>query len=405
MIRRVARMAAASPCPVLGYAVEGDAEVRAEDVVLDAELRPRFRLSTPWGAGEVRLALHGVQQVPNALAAAAAALWCGVPFDGVVSALAAATGSAAAHGGAPRPAAAPSWWSTATTPTPRRPRRRCAPWRPLPAARKMALLGLMAELGVETEARAPADGPAGRAARDRGRRLPDRALRARPRWTASDDAVALLRTMGPGDAAPREGQPGGAPRRRGPARTGTAAGDSVAGDRRVARRRRLGAGGADEDPAGQLAVEGLGARPRASSPDRGRRPCVGTRAIRAGGGPRRLRPPPAPWRTGRAPRCRARRARARSRPHRARVEETGIGGQRGHGTGGVDEDRRDAPTVALGLPPRVARQRVGQRLAFDQVECGAVVGDGGRSGSACAFPSAARAIARCTSTVTRGESW
>ena len=61
--------------------------------MLDGELRPRFRLSTPWGDGEVRLALHGVQQVPNALAAAAAALWCGVPLDDVVSALASVTGS------------------------------------------------------------------------------------------------------------------------------------------------------------------------------------------------------------------------------------------------------------------------------------------------------------------------
>ena len=66
---RVAGMAPGSPCPVLGYAVDGDAEVRAVDVELDGELRPRFRLRTPWGTADVRLALRGAQQVPNALAA------------------------------------------------------------------------------------------------------------------------------------------------------------------------------------------------------------------------------------------------------------------------------------------------------------------------------------------------
>ena len=90
---RVAAMASVSPCPVLGYGVDDDADVTAEDVMLDTDLRPRFRLVTPWGTGEARLALHGVQQVPNALAAAAAALWCGVPFDTVVHVLSEVTGS------------------------------------------------------------------------------------------------------------------------------------------------------------------------------------------------------------------------------------------------------------------------------------------------------------------------
>ncbi|HEY6323753.1 MAG TPA: hypothetical protein VJA16_19605, partial [Thermoanaerobaculia bacterium] len=37
-----------------------------------------FRLVTPWGKGDVRLSLRGAQQVPDALAAAAAAR----PADG-----------------------------------------------------------------------------------------------------------------------------------------------------------------------------------------------------------------------------------------------------------------------------------------------------------------------------------
>ena len=99
---RVARMASVSPCPVLGYAAEGSAEVRAEHVELDDDLRPRFRLSTPWGSSDVGLSLHGIQQVPNALAAAAAALWCGVPLARRGVRLGDRHRVAPAHGGASR---------------------------------------------------------------------------------------------------------------------------------------------------------------------------------------------------------------------------------------------------------------------------------------------------------------
>ena len=128
----VARMAVVSPCPILSYAVEAAADVRAERVILDDDLRPRFTLSSPWGAGEVRLAVHGIQQVPNALAAAAAALWCGSPLEGIVDALATRQGHRCAWrcDGSP---AAPCWWSTATTPIRPRPRRHCGRWRLCPA--------------------------------------------------------------------------------------------------------------------------------------------------------------------------------------------------------------------------------------------------------------------------------
>ena len=90
---RVRAMASLSACPVLGYAVGADADVRADGVTLDRDLRARFRLSSPWGQTEVRLALHGVHQVANALAAATVALWCGVPIEAVAAALAAGQGS------------------------------------------------------------------------------------------------------------------------------------------------------------------------------------------------------------------------------------------------------------------------------------------------------------------------
>src|ERR671931_486469 len=90
---RVRDMASLRACSVLGYAVGADAEVRGDDVTLDRDLRARFRLSSPWGPTEVRLALHGVYQITNALAAATVALWCGVPIDAVAAALAVSQGS------------------------------------------------------------------------------------------------------------------------------------------------------------------------------------------------------------------------------------------------------------------------------------------------------------------------
>jgi UDP-N-acetylmuramoyl-tripeptide--D-alanyl-D-alanine ligase len=148
---RVARMAAVSPCPVLGYSVEADAEVRAEGIELDGDLRPRFMLVSPWGKGEVRLALHGVHQVPNALAAAATALWCEVPFERVAEALSASTGPALRmevrrlpHG----PTLIVDCYNANPASTEAALRALAA----LDSERKVALLGLMAELGAETQA-------------------------------------------------------------------------------------------------------------------------------------------------------------------------------------------------------------------------------------------------------------
>jgi len=72
---------------VLTYGRAGG-DVRAVDVRLDAELRPSFRLVSPGGEAEVRLAARGEHQVLNALAAATAALVCDVPLADVVAGLA-----------------------------------------------------------------------------------------------------------------------------------------------------------------------------------------------------------------------------------------------------------------------------------------------------------------------------
>jgi len=82
---RVASMAGRSAAPVLSYGDAGD--VRAEDVSFDEEMRPSFHLRSPWGAAHVRLAVRGLHQVGNALAAAAAALSCGVPLEAAAAGL------------------------------------------------------------------------------------------------------------------------------------------------------------------------------------------------------------------------------------------------------------------------------------------------------------------------------
>ena len=81
----VAAMAARSAAPVLRFGEGGD--VRASGVEVDAELRPSFRLESPWGSAQVRLGIRGVHNVANALAAATAALGLGVPLEPVVAGL------------------------------------------------------------------------------------------------------------------------------------------------------------------------------------------------------------------------------------------------------------------------------------------------------------------------------
>ena len=196
---RVAAMASFSPCPVLGYAVDTGAEVRAEAVAIDDDLRARFTLATPWGRGKVMLSLHGLQQVPNALAAAAVALWCGVPFEAVLASLAEATGSPfrmEVH----RPPGGPVLLADCYNANPASTEAALRSLGTLTAARKLALLGLMAELGGETEAE--------------HRRVAGLAeelgievvgyqtdLYGEAHVDDVESAVALLKTLGPADAA------------------------------------------------------------------------------------------------------------------------------------------------------------------------------------------------------------
>ncbi len=82
----VAAMAAHTVAAVLTFGDGG--EVHATDVQVDDELRAAFTLHSPWGAVPVRLGVRGAHNVTNALAAAATGLWLGVGPDAVAEGLA-----------------------------------------------------------------------------------------------------------------------------------------------------------------------------------------------------------------------------------------------------------------------------------------------------------------------------
>src|SRR5918996_915018 len=195
---RVRGMASLSASPVLGYAVGADAEVRADDVTLDRDLRARFRLSSPWGQTEVRLALHGVQQVGNALAAATVALWCGVQIETVAAALAVSQGSPwrmevnHVPGG---PVLVVDCFNAIPASAEAAVRSLAA----LPGERKLAVLGLMAELGEQSESEHRRIALVAEELGVDGGGY-ETGLYGEAYVTGVDEAVALLLTMGPGDA-------------------------------------------------------------------------------------------------------------------------------------------------------------------------------------------------------------
>jgi len=146
---RVAGMARRSSARVLTFGPGG--EVRAEGVRLDDGLRPVFTLTSPWGVAGVHLGVRGEHMVENALAAAAAALACAVPLDSVAAGLAAA---ALSH-----------WRMELTTAASgarvlndaynANPTSMAAALRALAgldATRRVAVLGVMAELGATSDA-------------------------------------------------------------------------------------------------------------------------------------------------------------------------------------------------------------------------------------------------------------
>jgi UDP-N-acetylmuramoyl-tripeptide--D-alanyl-D-alanine ligase len=196
---RVRAMASRSGCPVLEYGLGGDADVRADHVSFDRDLRARFRLSSPWGQSEVRLSLHGAQQVTNALAAAAAALWCGVPIETVSAALSVAQGSPWRMEVRHLPGG-PTLVVDCYNANPASAEAALRSMAALPGQRKLAVLGLMAELGdlSESEHRRIA-----LLSEELGIEVVgyQTGLYGQAHVTSVAEAVDLLRTLGPNDAA------------------------------------------------------------------------------------------------------------------------------------------------------------------------------------------------------------
>ena len=83
----VAAMAERTQARVVLVGQDSHAQVRADDVRLDAEARASFTLVTPIGSIPVQLAVHGEHQVGNALSAAAVALECGADLQTIAASL------------------------------------------------------------------------------------------------------------------------------------------------------------------------------------------------------------------------------------------------------------------------------------------------------------------------------
>ncbi|KEI44429.1 UDP-N-acetylmuramoyl-tripeptide--D-alanyl-D-alanine ligase [Saccharopolyspora rectivirgula] len=83
----VAAMAERTRARVVFVGENPKAHVRAENIEVDEQARPRFTLVTEQGEAPVALPLHGEHQVGNALVAAAVALQLGVPLEQVAERL------------------------------------------------------------------------------------------------------------------------------------------------------------------------------------------------------------------------------------------------------------------------------------------------------------------------------
>ena len=140
---RVAAMASLTAAHVVTYGYTGT--VRVADLRLDDRGRAAFTLDTPWGSAPVRLAVSGEHMAMNAAAAATIGLVLDVPIDDIADALGEATMSAwrmeirtTAAGGL--------LINDAYNANPTSMRAAIDTLVALPAERRVAVLGLMAEI-------------------------------------------------------------------------------------------------------------------------------------------------------------------------------------------------------------------------------------------------------------------
>lgn len=145
---RVAAMSARSAAPVLTYGRSASADVVVESLRLEDGLRPRFALRTPVGSAEVVLRVAGEHMAANAAAAVAVGLAVGVPLDQLVVGL---------HGARVSPwrmevsraASGALVINDAYNANPTSVRAALRALLAVPATRRVAVLGTMAELGEE----------------------------------------------------------------------------------------------------------------------------------------------------------------------------------------------------------------------------------------------------------------
>jgi UDP-N-acetylmuramoyl-tripeptide--D-alanyl-D-alanine ligase len=193
---RVAAMALHTAAAIVTYGDGGD--VQSTDVHLDASLRGRFQLRSPWGSIEVQLAARGLHQVDNSLAAAAAGLVCGLSLEDVAGGLAVGELSPWRMELSRAPTGA-LVLNDAYNANPTSMAGALRSLAALPARRRIAVVGVMAELGGDSAAEHAAMGAL---AKELGIRV---IAVAAPEYGAEDvldidAALGALGAVGEGDA-------------------------------------------------------------------------------------------------------------------------------------------------------------------------------------------------------------
>jgi UDP-N-acetylmuramoyl-tripeptide--D-alanyl-D-alanine ligase len=189
-------MADRTDATVITYGKHGD--VRADDLVLHDDLTSAFVLATPAGSRRVELAARGRHNVDNALAAASVGVALGVPLDAMATAFAEAAVSAWRME-LQRASSGAVILNDAYNANPVSMRAALEALAALPAARRTAVLGTMAELG-------PDSGDEHRSIADVAAQLGIRVLAVGTKAYGAeqvddiDDAVAALEPLGPDDA-------------------------------------------------------------------------------------------------------------------------------------------------------------------------------------------------------------